>query len=314
MKKILFATTALVATAGFAAADVAVKGSAEIGIVGGSAMDTQFHTDVDVVFAMTGEADNGLTFGATVDLDESDAADGANPAFADDADDGGASFFVAFGGARLDMGDTDGALDAVMKEVNVAAGSINDAETGHSGWNGNSALDGTGGGDGQIARFSYTFDSFTGHVSVEQSGNGAGDPIWGVGVRYSADLAGLALGVGLGYQTQSNVADAWGISLDTTLSSGVVAALNYSEVDYAAGATQSHWGLGLGYSMNALSIGVNYGEYSDKGGVVGDDRSGFGLAVAYDLGGGLTAQMGYGSSDNNGASSDSWSLGLAMSF
>ncbi|MEQ8367166.1 MAG: porin, partial [Roseicyclus sp.] len=48
MKKVLFATTALVATAGVAAADVAVSGGAEMGLFGGSGTETQFFTDIDV--------------------------------------------------------------------------------------------------------------------------------------------------------------------------------------------------------------------------------------------------------------------------
>jgi outer membrane protein OmpU len=70
--------------------------------------------------------------------------------------------------------------------------------------------------------------------------------------------------------------------------------------------------------MNALSIGVNYGEYTNQGGDENEDNSGFGLAASYDLGGGLTAQLGYGSSnygkDSADDDRDSWSLGLAMSF
>ena len=298
MKNLLLASTALVATAGFAAADVAVTGSAEIGVVGGSAMETQFHTDIDVVFSMSGTADNGLTFGATVDLDESDGGAAVNGAMGNDADDGGASFFVAYGGFRLDMGDTDGAFDAAMQEVNIG-GSINDAETGHAGFNGNSGLDGTY--DGQIARFSYSASGFTGHLSVELDDTGAGDPVFGLGVAYSTDLSGTAIRVGLGYQ-DSGAADVWGISLSAAMANGFEARVNYSD----AGAVD-HWALGLGYTMNALTIGVNYGEYSNN-------NSGFGLAVNYDLGGGLVAQMGYGSSDRAGVSSDSWSLGLAMSF
>ena len=323
MKKILFATTALVATAGYAAADVNITGAAEIGIVGGDAMETQFHTDVDVVFRMTGEADNGLTFGARVDLDESADQRGvdtdgsgdidvirANSAFDNDADDGGANFCVAFGGARLDMGDTDGALDAVMQEVALAGGSIAGNEDGHDGYNGNAHLDGSE--DGQIARFSYTFDSFTGHVSVELDDSGANDPVWGVGVRYSAELSNLTLGVGLGYQTQSDVSDVWGLSIGTAFSNGLSAALNYSETDPdGANNNVTHWAVGFGYTMNALSIGVNYGEYDRDGAA---DSSGFGLAATYDLGGGLSAQLGYGNGETGDDDADNWSLGLAMSF
>src|SRR6056297_1358365 len=81
MKKILFATTALVASAGIASAEVALSGYAELGVFenqngtgdgfSGDATKAQVFSDIDVTFSMSGEADNGLTFGASIDLDES---------------------------------------------------------------------------------------------------------------------------------------------------------------------------------------------------------------------------------------------------
>ena len=308
MKKVLFATTALVATAGVAAADVAITGMGEIGIVGGDAYgdNTQFWTDVDVFFNMTGTADNGLNFGATVDLDENGAFAGTTQ--------GGETLFIASGPWRLTMGDTDGAFDAALTEVGIGS-SIDDAHTAHAGYNGNSGMDGTH--DGQIARFQYAFSGFTGHLSVELDDTGTDDPVWGLGVAYTASLAGLDLGVGLGYQSgEETGADesVWGISLNTTFANGLQAIINYSEYDFDTADNQTHWAIGLGYSMNALTIGVNYGEMDDIGGVAGADSSGFGLAVNYDLGGGLSAQFGYGQSDVGGVDTDQYSLGLAMSF
>ena len=315
MKKILFATTALVATAGIASAEIKLSGMGEIGIVGGDGMlgnayaygdVTQLWTDVDVTFAMTGEADNGLTFGATVDLDENGAFAGTTQ--------GGETLFIAYGPMKLTMGDTDGAFDAALTEVGIGS-SIDDAHTTHAGFNGNSGMDGTH--DGQIATFSYAASGFTGYLSVEIDDAGNDNPVWGIGVKYSADLGGTALGVGLGYQTgeESGVDESvWGLSVSATLASGIQAIVNYSEYDFGTANNQTHWGIGLGYSMNALTIGVNYGEYDDRGGVNGSESSGFGLAVNYDLGGGLSAQLGYGAEDVNGTDANQWSLGLAMSF
>ena len=68
--------------------------------------NTQFHTDVEVTFSMSGETDNGLSFGGSVQLDEAGAAD--------PADDGGSAFFVSGAFGTLTVGDTDGALDFAM--------------------------------------------------------------------------------------------------------------------------------------------------------------------------------------------------------
>ncbi|WP_439521748.1 porin [Marivita sp.] len=319
MKTLLLASTALVATAGIAAAEVSISGYAEIGVIGGDRYATfgdddgsaaEFHTDIDVTFAMTGESDGGLAFGATVDLDENGAFDARSQ--------GGETYFLSYGAMRLDMGDTDGALDAVMRETNVAAASIADDETEHSGFNGNSGLDGLFGG--QVARASYSAAGFTAALSVNVDDAGKMDPVWGLGVRYVATLAGLDLGVGLGYQTQSDTADIIGLSLDTKFANGLSAAINYSQADIDGGPDDAtHMGIGFGYTMNALSVGVNYGEYSDWTLGCGD-CSGYGIAATYDLGGGLAAHLGYGASDDvagtvaGGPDEDSYSFGLSMSF
>ncbi|MBC6437430.1 MAG: porin [Rhodobacteraceae bacterium] len=133
MKKVLYTTTALVALAGTAQAEVSLSGSAKMGIVGGDDDDrndeVQFWQDVDVTFGLSGTTDNGLTFGASVDLDES-IEDTSK------YDDGGTTVFISGGFGTLTMGDTDGALDWAMFEANTAGspGSIDDAETGHTGY------------------------------------------------------------------------------------------------------------------------------------------------------------------------------------
>lgn len=325
MKSILFATTALVATAGIAAADVNLTGSAEMGIMGGDGIADQFHTDIDVTFGMTGEADNGLSFGASVDLDEEIGDNNATTGGAesgatrDDTAHGGATMFVAYGGAKLTMGDTDGAFDAAMNEA-IIGSSLGDNHE-HGGYNGNSGLDGMY--DGQVARFDYSFDAFTGYLSAEVDDSGNNDPVWGLGVKYSGELAGLTLGVGLGYQTtdEDNPADeVWGISLDTTFANGIVAIANYSSMNFTApGASDmEHWGVAFGYTMNALTVAVNYGEFDNVAGVDGDTSKGWGLIANYDLGGGIEAQFGYGDSEAEiggvDFDADTYSLGLAMSF
>ncbi|MCT4559202.1 MAG: porin [Pelagimonas sp.] len=342
MKKILIASTALVGFAGAASADIALSASAEMGLMGGDTITvaagvatkvtnvTQFHNDIDVTATMTGEADNGLTFGTALNLEDA----GITTTAANDI-----AAWVAYGNMRLTIGETDGAFDAAMQEVNLVGGSIVDNETTHLGFNGNAGLDGTHdlvAHGGQLATFQYSASGFTGFLSVElddtvKAGAAkAGDPIWGVGVRYDAELGGVDLGIGLGHQA-TNDADSvaatkdkrstTGVSIDATFANGLSAALNYSTQKRDTWAKdQQHAAIGVGYTMNALSIGANYGAYTNLGGINKDTASGFGLAVNYDLGGGLVAQAGFGSSETKDNSTgikttgQNWSLGLAMSF
>jgi hypothetical protein len=153
MKKVLFATTALVATAGVASADIALSGSAQMGIQGGNntANDTtQFVQDIDITFTMSGTADNGTTFGAAIDLDENAA--GVN------------QMTLALPSSSRAIRHPDAGRHRRRARLGDAgsrrqrAASINDDDTAHAGFNGNGGLDGHY--DGQILRYDYSFGDF----------------------------------------------------------------------------------------------------------------------------------------------------------
>jgi outer membrane protein OmpU len=357
MKKVLFATSALVASTGFAAADVSISGYAEMGIVGGSdGAETQFHQDIDVTFSMSGTTDNGLTFGAAVDLDEAAvdscsnnvgtsevsanaalgaaAGSGTNTAVITDdgaTDDyiavttactenamgatgahGGVAVFISGAMGTLTLGDTDGGFDWGMSEVPTGSGSIADNETGHSGFNGNSGLDGTN--DGQILRYNHSVGGLGFAVSIElDDATATDDTVVGLGLRYSMG----DLGIGLGYQTSDDY-DIAGVSLSYSMGD-LAFGLNYSSLSKDGDPDdQNHMGIGMSYSMDAITIGMNYGSYDNYGHVAGADRAGFGMSAGYDLGGGASILLGYETTTDHeaGAASENstWSLGLAMSF
>ncbi|PWK59852.1 porin [Roseicyclus mahoneyensis] len=327
MKKVLFATTALVAFAGAAAADVTVTGSAEMGIAGGTGLDVAFFQSVDVRFALTGQTDNGLSFGATIDLD--DASDRPLTTGLGDISSAFADFTVFVRGSfgTLTLGDTDGAFDWAMTEVNAGSpGSINDAETGHGGFNGNSGYDGDH--NGQILRYDYTVGDFGFALSAEVQGNNPSasantdDAIIGLGFRYGLDFGGGRLNLGLGYQTGDHggvgISDLIGVSASVALDSGLTATVNYSEGDLTLGSLdETHIGLGVSYEFDAITLHANWGQFEEE--TTGNTNEGFGLAAAYDLGGGASMHLGYGDSDCGGAGpsctdGSRWSLGLAMSF
>jgi len=166
MKKTLLTTTALVMGAGMASADVSLTGTAEMGVADSKADSKddslRFHTDIDVTFGMSGTTDGGIAFGANVDLDENIGNDGVSGNTADGAtnnDDahGGAVVFLNGGFGNVNLGDTDGAYDWALTETSIG-GSIRDNQTGHSGYDGNSGLDGTH--DGQILRYDITVGDF----------------------------------------------------------------------------------------------------------------------------------------------------------
>ncbi|MBY4894475.1 porin [Rhodobacteraceae bacterium N5(2021)] len=343
MKKVLFASTALVATAGIAAADVAISGYAEMGVRGGSGTTiTQFMQDIDVRFTLSGETDGGITFGAGVDLDEN--AGGSN------TDDAGVAVFVSGDFGTLTLGDTDGGFDAGMQEVNIGSGgSIADNETGHAGYSGNSGLDGVY--DGQILSYRYSVSGFTitGSIEMDDDANSGaagpfgqaalttadgltGDAIYGIGASYAGTFGGGSYTIGAGYQTTADYDAAtagaqdltiMGVSATVALDSGLSAGINYSQIStFVVNGDGTHTAFGASYAFDAITLHANYGQFDWDAGAAVADTNGFGLAAAYDLGGGLNAHLGYGSSEVTAVNastatlgtSSTWSLGLSMSF
>ncbi len=335
MKKVLLATTALVAFAGAAAAQgIEITGSAEMGITGGgdnapngSGGETQFFNDVDIRFTLTGESDSGLSFGAVVDLDEAGN-------LGREEDNQGTSVFISGSFGTLTMGDTDGAIDWAITDMGDIGnpGSIADDETSHAGYNGTF---GDGGDaveelDNQILRYDYSFGDIGVAVSYEQGaldGNdgilvdGDGDGTIALGVKYALDLGGTTVDLGAGYShTDFSVGerDIWAVGAAASFGAGFSAGVTYQNWDYDAdaiavlgreGGDVTHTGIGLGYETGPISVHINYGVYDFDD---GDDIEGYGIAAAYDLGGGLSVHLGYGDSDLD--DNDAYSFGVAMSF
>ena len=114
MKKVLFATTALVATTGVAAADITFGGWARFGVIyndtaSGDSTDIthRFRLQVDA----TAESDAGVTFGARVRIQRNAGDDNASAGNAHGIN--GARFFARSGGLELGVGNIFGALESM---------------------------------------------------------------------------------------------------------------------------------------------------------------------------------------------------------
>ncbi len=106
MKKVLFATTALILSAGFAAAEVGVTGDGRMGLVY-DGNDTQFSSRVRVKFTLTGESDSGLSFGGEFRPHQAaGAAAGAN-----------GEIWVSGAYGKLAMGDVDSAAESAIGDL-----------------------------------------------------------------------------------------------------------------------------------------------------------------------------------------------------
>ena len=305
MKKVLLATTMLAGTAGFASAEVAISGYAEIGIFSNSAGDIQFWNDIEVTFNMTGSTDGGLEFGANLQLDENDGAGDI-----DELDDNGLDVWVSGAFGKLTMGDTDGALDWALADMDGGMTSMADDHSTHQAWFGGSGMDGHG--DGQVVRYENAFGDVAFAISAEQIGNGAagGDTVLGIGVKYTANLGGTDVALGLGYQ-KDDLDSAVGVSAAATLAGGFGGKIGY--IDYKDNAIDKHLGLEVSYKSGPIGVAINYGDVDTV--AAGGDYDSWGAVANYDLGGGAVVMFGYGSDVSAAAGDqDQWSLGLGLSF
>ena len=131
MKKLLIASTALVATAGMASADITISGHAAAGIhsglhnAGGTTVQADgVYSNAGVDFTMTGATDNGISFSAAVNIDagteidagdfELDGADGGTAGL------GAVSMTGTFGTLTFDDGGIDNLYDDDLTAADVS--------------------------------------------------------------------------------------------------------------------------------------------------------------------------------------------------
>ncbi len=279
------------ASAGVAAAqDITLGGSAGAGIFHDSTNGvTDIYNSLELEVTFAGATDNGLTFGATMDvtvgtdldIGEVGTAEFDTPGAVNDDEDGTfglGSIFISgeFGTLTFDKDGIDNVYDDDFSHdfsyAYDAAGfgvtltyNLNATAAAGDTWSLELAYDGNEAGTVPLVAFLETDDSSEMHLSV--------------GYSITTEFA-----VGLEYETDGKV---------TTLSAAYET--DMFSVGFAVD-NNSDWDLDLGYSAQGFSIDVST-----------DEASAWELTGAYDLGGGLEIVAGTASTSN-------WYLGAAMSF
>jgi outer membrane protein OmpU len=285
MKKLLIATTALVATAGVAAADVTLSGWGRFGLDynGGAAVGTaktqvNMRMNVDINGTMTTDA--GVTFGGRIRVRYTDGDNTANSM------PNAAMLFASYGGLRMEVGNTNNAMDTTKLMYNSEIGyldrSFGDPITAGLAYQSNGTI-----GNAMGVFASYSFGDGTVRLSwkdPDQTLTGAGAP--DEEVQISADYT-------FGQFTVS------GAYSDNT--GGVGTAKDYFiGAEYAVNSDMNvgllHFRNKVGaVSRNRTTLYGNYtmGAMTYKGYVARDNafvapgttKTAFGLGVDYDLGG-----------------------------
>jgi outer membrane protein OmpU len=292
MKNLLIATTALVATAGFAAADVSLSGAANFGAINtGGAADTVMYNNVSVTAAMSGETDGGLTFGASLTMRSGDDVD-------------------------LDVG------DITIADAALSATSLGNIYV--SGDFGKLTFDANGIDNAHNDDFSHDvmYTGTFGALAVTATANVEGG-VTADGEDYSLKLVYAANGLTLTGATDDggeyDVTAAYAINDMLTASvnfdsnggtvagddetivkvayanDGITAALSIKD-----GVVGNEWAVALGYAANGMAVNLAV-----------DDGGSEDLSASYDLGGGMSVLAGA----NEGAAGDrAWFIGSKMSF
>ncbi len=171
MKKVLFATTALVATAGVAAADVTFGGYGRFGIIHITNDTGEDETNITSRFRLqidaTAESDAGVTFGARIRLEgeERDAANGTRAQF------NGVRYFARSGGLEVGVGNIFGALEFMpgMYPIDIGLTGHNYDYTAYN-FRGDAYSSGGLGSDGSNGvEVLYSAGDFSVHVSASDT-------------------------------------------------------------------------------------------------------------------------------------------------
>lgn len=298
MKKILFASTALIATAGVAAADVSFGGYGRFGVAyneanTGTVSSTVIVSRLRLNIDGSAETDGGVRFSARVRIQADDnlTAGTANVAALN-----GARFSVEYEGLRVDVGNVAGALDNMPGYYGEEPGLENFLGQ-YSGvdYDFTEYTTGGAGANGVYAR--YAMGDFAFAASYDDNNATAGDR-WDIYGAYTFGNITGALAYGETDATTTEIkqdilvltlAGSWG-AFNGTLFVG------NETVDDGANAedtfrSDTFYGLSAGYAISsATTIVASYGDGS------GDrDTEQYGLGVIHDLGGGVSLRGGVGS-------------------
>ncbi|EEW26638.1 porin [Rhodobacter ferrooxidans] len=307
MKKILLATTLLVATSSIAAAEgLAVTGSVDFGLDYTDGAPAGFDNTTTIMetyltFTGSGETDGGLSFGMEAVLAQYDTL---APDYVDD----GTTVYISGAFGKLTFGDVAEADEvATLSDLGVTGIGLDNVAEALSG-------DSTGYGTKNAISHDVNYSYATGGLSFAVSARvGEATPLAkndsaAVGVKYTfGDYY-----VGVGYndtdlEIASSAADGATTSgyIGGTIGPVGVKAMYSSFDPELAGAPKAEaWGITADYKMDALTLtaAVADNDFST-------DTS-YGIGAAYDLGGGAVVKGAVGSIDNVTRAQ----VGMSLSF
>ena len=282
MKTAFLASTALVMSAGIAAAEVSVGGDGRMGVKSMAGADVEFTSRVRVSFSASGETDNGLSFGGSIRAD--------NAGGGKDGAEGSVHVSGPFG--KLAMGDVDSAAKAAVGQAGgvgmTGLGDLNEIAYIKYG-------DATPG-----ALWSYSMGDLSLYASA---GNPAGDD----------DDRGVSGAIGYSIGTVSAGAGVERLGEAQHIAASVSAGLGDASVKLVFGSHDEGDGSDsmdqYGASASFATGAATFTAFTSNNTM---DQDHFGIGVSYDLGGNASIVGGF--ADGDGQDDASFDLGISMSF
>jgi outer membrane protein OmpU len=285
MKKILFATTALVATAGVAAADVTFGGYGRFGVqydsdvrqagVDGilNTADDVFDSEINVTSRFrlqidaTAESDAGVTFGARVRIQQNEGQTGRT---------NGARFFARSGGFEVGVGNIFGALEFMpgMYPIDMGLTGLGYDYTAYQ-FNADAYSSGGLGSSGSNGiEFLYSAGDFSAHVSASDTSD-----------RIAAHAAYTFSGwtFALGAQDSDNAGD-------TELAASVGGSFGFADVTLAYADNGTNGDVVVLTGRFDVGAATNIEVYVTDHELASD--TGYGVDFNHDLGGGTSLRGG----------------------
>ena len=299
MKKVLLTTTALVMTAGVAAAEVSFSGTTQASISNTTSNGNEVNTHTDLNISLSGAADNGMTFSSSIGYDA---------------------------GRQVDVGDME--LDLIESGMSAAEPSVGIEYNGIS-----ITLDGAGVDD------LYNDDTTSGDVAVSGSMGGLsfglttamtkgddnssfslGYSMGDIAVSYAstnnsdalagADASKISVSYTMGDMTLSASSDDDGVTVDAVQKVGISYKMDALTVDLSAasnGAAASDigddWNASVAYAAGAMSASV-----------ATDEDSVTEITASYDLGGGANVFFANRAGTAGGVNKDFNAIGINFAF
>ncbi len=299
MKKVLLTTTALVMTAGVAAAEVSFSGTTQASISNTTSLGNDVNTHTDLNISLSGAADNGMTFSSSIGYDA---------------------------GRQVDVGDME--LDALESGMSAAEPSVTIGMNGIS-------ITVDGGGVDDL----YNDDASSGDVALSGEMGGLsfgmttamtkgdnnssfslGYSMGDIAVSYAstnnsdaqagADASKISVSYTVGDMTLSASSDDDGVTADPVQKVGISYTMDALTVDLSAASTGAansdigdDWNASVAYSAGAMSASV-----------ATDEDSVTEITASYDLGGGADVFFANRAGTSGGVNKDFNAIGINFKF